>query len=289
MPDDLEQRDTLLLEGPEEQSQWEGRWMGGGWGEPGWVPREVGPEPQVIEGQWEDVTEPVPKDKTREKMEKRVADYLRQKDEFEELERRTKIEELRARSRGYRRAYRPQVGKWIKTYLKPRPQTELAKIFFPGRFLRDTYIPSPPIKTTTEQIKELQRVTKPEMGLESSLGRAVTTELGGLKRAGSPPPTPKIKTPSRNPEEFEGVGHTLIRLRRLGEMNRVDQAVLAEVQGNGDIDTPSHVKMEVSRLGFSTKEIDTSLKRLRGLGLLIPSGRTAGGEKELTLSGGSHG
>jgi len=201
----------------------------------------------------------------------------------------TSLEEIRSKGRKYRREYRPNVGKWIKTYLKPRPSTDLAKIFFPGKALRETYLVKPPVKTTVEQIRQIRSISAPQMGLESTLGQSNIPHLEKLQSAGNPPPTPVIGTPARNPAEFEGVGPALVRLRRMGELFQVDQAVLAEVQANGDIDTPSHVRREVKRLGFSSSEIDSSLKRLRDIGFLIPSGQVHGGEKVLMLSGGSHG
>jgi hypothetical protein len=75
MPEDL-----MLLEGPEEESRWGGQWMGGGPGEPGWVPPEE--EPQWIEGQWEDVTPPSSpgvSDKARREREKRAAKVLKER------------------------------------------------------------------------------------------------------------------------------------------------------------------------------------------------------------------
>lgn len=292
MPDLLERQETLLLEGPETgegESHWSGQFMGGEAGGFGWYPPEAEPEP--IEGIWRDVTGPAASatDKARREREKRAAEFLKRKEEYEESERRTKLEELKARTRGYKRAYRPQPGKWIRTYLKPRPQPDLAKIYFPGRALRETYIPRPPVKTTLEQIKGIREISAPQMGLESSLGRSVVTDTESLKRAGSPPPTPRIKTPARNPEEFEGLGPALVRLRKAGELKKVDQAVLTEVAGNGDIDTPTHVRSEVGKLGFTVKEIDLSLKRLRDMGFLTPSGRVSKGERELELSGGANG
>jgi len=255
-------------------------YMGGRWGEPGWIPPEdVTPTEPIISTQSD----------SRKRREKEVARILKRERELEDLRRKAEKEEYKSKVRQYRREHRPQVGKTIRTWLKPRPQTDLAKIFFPGKALRDTYIPRPPVRTTTEQIRELQKVTKPDMGLESSLGQAVQTQTSSLRRASNPPPSPVIRAPTRNPEEFEGVGPALIRLRKLGEMKRVDQAVLAEVQANGDIDTPTHVKSEVSRLGFTVSEVDTSLKRLRNLGFIVPTGRVYNGEKELMLSGGSHG
>jgi len=277
-------------EEPQVRSPFGGYYTGGMWGEPGWVPPSID-EPEPMVGSPGVVTPSTSglSDKTRDELRKKAARILKTEEELEGLRRKAEIEELKSKRRQYRREHRPQVGKTIRTWLKPRPSPDLAKIFFPGRALRETYIPRPPVRTTVEQIKAIREVSAPEMGIESSLGQAVVTNTEGLKRAGSPPPATRIRTPARNPEEFEGLGPALVRLRSMGTLRGADQAVLTEVAGNGDIDTPSHVRSEVSRLGFSTKEVDASLKRLRDLGFLIPSGRVQNGERELMLSGGSHG
>jgi len=221
-------------------------------------------------------------------------EYKKQKDirkRFLEEQAETSMEEIKARRRKYRGEHRlaPKIVKGVLKAIKPRPRTDLAKIFFPGKAMRELYIPKPPVKTTTEQIKEIREVSMPAVGPESAIGSAHTTSFEKLQRAGSPPPAARITTPSRDPLEFEGLGSALVRLRGMGQFPRIDRAVMDEVKANGDIDTPSHVRNEVSRLGFSTKEVDKSLRRLRSLGFLLPTGRRFNGEDELMLSGGSHG
>jgi len=220
--------------------------------------------------------------------------YKKQKDirdKFLEEQAETSLEEIKSKRRKYRGEHRiaPKIVKGIFKAIKPRPRTDLAKIFFPGKQMRDLYIPKPPIRTTTEQIKEIREVSMPAMGPGSAIGSAHTPSFEKLQRAGSPPPSARITTPSRDPVEFEGLGSALVRLRSEGRFAKIDQAVVDEVRANGDIDTPSHVVREVSKLGHPVKEISTSLKRLRSLGFLLPTGRRVSGEDELMLSGGSHG
>lgn len=268
------------------------QYTGGVWGEPGWLPPdESSLEPQWIEGEWEDVTPPTSglSEEMRRKLEEKAAKIMRSEEELEDLKRKTALEEYKSKRRQFKREHRRAPGKWIQKYLKPRPQMDLAKIFFPGRALRETYIPHAPVKTTLEQIKGIRDISAPQIGMDSTIGQSVMTSSRSLRRASSPPPLQSIKAPSTKPAETEGLGAALVRLRRMGEFKKVDQAVLEEVHANGDIDTPTHVKSKVSKLGFSPKEVDASLSRLRNLGLLLPTGRVHNGEKELMLSGGSHG
>lgn len=275
------------------------------------VPIEEGFEPpveeQAVEGEWKDI--PLSKE------EKLLAEmrawakahgyaepttyeeakaYKKQKDireKFLEEQAATSLEEIKARRRKYRGEHRvaPKIVKGVLKAIKPRPKTDLAKIFFPGKAMRELYIPKPPVRTTTEQITEIRKVSMPATGPETAIGSAHTPSFEKLQRAGSPPPSARITTPSRDPLEFEGLGSALVRLRGMGQFPKIDRAVMDEVKANGDIDTPSHVRSEVGRLGFPAKEVDKSLKRLRSLGFLLPTGRRFNGEDELMLSGGSHG
>lgn len=187
------------------------------------------------------------------------------------------LEELRAARRKYRREYRPQVGKTIRTWLKPRPDPSLRQFYIP-KAMKEYYVPGGRVRALT---------TPP--GQESPIAQVSTPDLVGLRRASSPPPTTAIRAPFKDVERQEGLGPALGRLRQMGKFPKVDWAVYSEIHANGDIDTPSHIKSEVRQLGFTRKEIDDSLSRLRKLGIIAPTGLVMDGEKELMITGDTSG
>jgi len=194
---------------------------------------------------------------------------LKEEEKLRGLTSKVEKAELKSKLREYRRKYRPDMGKTIQRWLKPRPQTQL-RDFYIGRAQPGLYVPKVPAwRPTTEFMPA---------------GEAHRPELGQLRRVGAPGPSVRIKTPFRDVQRFEGLGTAMSRLRQLEEFPAVDRAVYAEIHANGDIDTPSHVRNEVSQLGFSKKEIDTSLKRLREIGLIVPTGNKVGKEHELMVT-----
>lgn len=269
-------------------------------------PEVVEEEPEVIEGKFRDVEEePPPREGLRGKFrgwrEGRKVDFIeeirkkarkwgfpepetyeeaediegeiKRYEEFGESERRAKVEEAKAHERGFRRKYRREP---LKTFSKAYkaiagPKHPVSREWYIPKAQAGLYVPKMPgWRPTTEQVPA---------------GEAHRPELGPLRRAGSPPPSTPIKAPFRDVERFEGLGTAMSRLRGLEKLPRIDQAVYSEIHANGDIDTPSHIKEEVGQLGFSRREIDVSLKRLRDLGLITPTGQESNGEKELMVIG----
>jgi len=220
--------------------------------------------------------------------------------EIERARLEAELEELKAARRRAKKEYKVSLGKQIGKAWKVAkevagPRTPIRGWYTP-RPQRELYAPSPPVETTKRQIGGVRKLVAPEMGMGAPTAQALTPHLGKLQRAGVPPPTKPIEVPFRDVERFEGLGGAMGRLRnpevpfsRLRHPYRfspIDQVVYAEIQANGDIDTPSHVRGQVSQLGFSRQEIDASLKKLRDLGLIIPTGRVFGREKELMVTGG---
>jgi len=75
-------------------------------------------------------------------------------------------------------------------------------------------------------------------------------------------------------------------LKSLQRLPDVDKEVYDEIRRNGDHDTPSHVRKEVGALGFTGREINAALSRLRSLGLITHSDKRWDGEKEYMITGG---
>jgi len=270
-------------------------------------PKVVGEEPEVIEGEFRDVEEDsllkeglgsrfrswregrrrafmeevrrkakkwgFPEPATYEEA-RDIAREIKRYEEFEESERRAKVAEAKAHERGFRRKYgREPLRVFSRAYKAVAgPKRPVSSEWYIPKARKEVYVPGVPRwRPTTEFVPA---------------GGAHRPQLGMLRSAGTPPPSTRIKVPFRDIERLEGLGTAMGRLRKLEEFPAVDQAVYAEIRANGDIDTPSHVRREVGQLGFSRKEIDTSLKRLRDLGLVVPTGMVSNGEKELMVVGG---
>lgn len=286
-----------LLEGPEEEgADWRGSFIGGGWGEPGWTPPKSPPSP-TGEDSWTDGGDA--EQELLNAMRKKAAQYgvkppgtyeealefemflpgLERKGEVEELERKARMEEAKTRMSALRAARPTKLQKFLKG--AGRTWKGAKEVAGPrGKVSREWYIPKAQKELYVPKVPSWRPTTE-----FMPAGEAHRPQLGTLRRAGSPPPSVPIKAPFRDVERFEGLGSALGRLRGLEKLPAVDQAVYSEIHANGDIDIPSHVKREVGQFGFSRKEIDTSLNRLRNLGLVVPTGQISNGEKELMVVG----
>lgn len=263
--------------GAPEDSAFEGQYMGGGWGEPGWIPPESGPEEEPYESSGYFGPPPSPvagtSDSSIRGAREALKDQLRKEEEYRKRVLKVEEEELKAREREYKRKYKTSPGQAIGKAWKTAKEVAGPKVPIKGLYIPKAmpglYVPKVPAWRPTTEFMPAGEAHRPHLGL--------------LKRAGSPGPSTKIKAPFRDVLKFEGLGSALSRLRLLEKFPEVDKAVYAEIQANGDIDTPSHVKSKVKQLGFTTKEIDVSLKRLRDVGLVVPTGSKVKGEKELMV------
>lgn len=215
---------------------------------------------------------------------------LEKRAELEDLQRQKILEESKAGIAGlraYRRTVEPSkwrsfkkgakaLGGFAEKKLKPRPRTDLSKFYIPHT-MKEYYVPG----------KQVRNLTTPP-GQDSLIAEVTRPRLEKLRTAGAPPPSTAIKAPFRNVERQEGLGPALARLRQVSKFPGVDWAVYSEIHANGDVDTPSHVRNEVGRMGFSRKEINDSLGRLRKLGIIAPTGIKSNGEKELEVVGNEH-
>lgn len=215
-----------------------------------------------------------------EKLRKTLGGRQELRSSIEEQKMETALEELKSERRKFKRQYKPDVGKrFLKTYKGILgPARSVPRDFYIPRAMKEYYVPGSRVRALT---------TPPTQG--SPIAEINRPQLGMLQRASAPPPSTPVRAPFRDVERQEGLGPALGRLRSLGKFPKVDWAVYSEVHANGDIDTPSHIRSEVGQLGFSRKEIDGSLKRLRDLGLIVPSGQVSNGEKELMITEGANG
>jgi hypothetical protein len=215
--------------------------------------------------------------------------YYRKGAEVEELGRQEKLLEHKTNIELYKSQMKKLHPSKLQRFLKGTgrawkgvkevagPRGKVPKGFYIPKAMPEYYVPG----------ARVRKLTTPP-GQESPIGEINRPHLESLQRASAPPPTTAIKVPFRDVERQEGLGSALGRLRQMGKFPKVDWAVYSEIHANGDIDTPSHVRREVAQLGFSKKEIDDSLKRLRNLGLIVPTGQVYNGEKELMVAGDTH-
>ena len=281
------------------EGEFAGYHMGGSWGEPGWIPPKRKEEGEVREEEPRREEERDTEQEYLESMRRKAAEYgvrgpetykeardfelflprLEKKGEVEELERQARLEEAKTRASALKAARPTRLQKFLKG--TGRTWKGVKEIAGPKTPIKDWYIPKPIPGLYVPKVPSWRPTTE-----FMPAGEAHRPQLGILRHAGSPPPSTRIKVPFRDVERFEGLGTAMSRLRELEKFPEVDQAVYQEIHANGDIDTPSHVKKEVGQLGFSKKEIDVSLKRLREFGLIVPTGNKVDGEKELMVVGG---
>ena len=193
----------------------------------------------------------------------------------QELARKREEEKKKLKREGRERVAKKALATYKAVLGPTRP---VSKHFYIPRQMPEYYVPGRAVRKLT---------TPPRQ--ESPIGQVSTPNLVGLRRASSPPPATAIRVPFKDVERQEGLGPAFSRLRQMGKFPKVDWAVYSEVHANGDIDTPSHIRSEVGQLGFSRREIDDSLKRLRHLGLIVPTGQVYNGEKELMVVGETNG
>ncbi len=182
------------------------------------------------------------------------------------------LEEAKAQRRRFSRQYRtdfPKVASRVSRAFAPARQP---KGFYTGKPSLDLYIPGGATRQLT---------APPSIG--SDITEVQRPKLGMLQRQSAPPSTPPIGAPSTWSASSEGIGKSISRLQRLTNFPNVDQAVYDEIKANGDVDTKQNIRNKVSMLGFSVKEVDTALSRLRNMGLVKYSSRAK--EYEVTGNG----
>lgn len=278
---------------PGEESEAE-YWTGGDFGEPGWIPPKVREEEESKRGREKDVEQEYLDSMRRKAAEFGVAGpktyeeakefemflpRLERKAELEELERQARIEEARTRMAALKAARPSKLQRFLRG--TGRTWKGIKEVAGPRKPVKGLYIPRVQPELYVPRVPRWRPTTE-----FMPAGEAHRPHLEELRRVGTPPPSTKIKVPFRDVERFEGLGTAMGRLRKLEEFPNVDWAVYQEIHANGDIDTPSHIRKEVGQLGFSRKEIDASLTRLRKLGLIVPTGMEVNGEKELMVVGG---
>jgi len=263
---------VIYIPGPEKEEEPVPGWFGKGQaGSSGPTDQGEGGQPSG-EG-------PSQKDNLREELRDWLRREREQAEKYSGLKGEVEEEELKAKIREFKKKYKDpsklekflkgagRTWKGVKEAAGPRGR--LPSGFYVGRPMPGLYVPKVPAwRPTTEFMPA---------------GEAHTPHLSQLRTAGAPGPSQKIRVPFRDVERFEGIGTAMGRLRVLEQLPAVDRAVYAEIHANGDIDTPSHVKSEVKQLGFSKREINDSLKRLREFGLVVPTGNKYKGEKELMV------
>lgn len=284
------------LEKGDSEGDFGGYWTGGEPGEPGWIPPEEEFETsQIFAEPEEEIIEAAPpkrgggfrgglkKAKTwweAERTQRRTSKFINLVRNVEQKKKEVEYEKLKAWKREYKHKYGPKIGEKVwKTYKGILgPTKPVSKHWYIPAAMEEYYVPGARVRALT---------TPPMQG--SPIAEVNRPNLAMLKRSSSPPPLTSIKVPRlRNIERQEGLGPAMGKLRQLGQFPKVDWAVYSEIHANGDADTPSNVRSKVGMLGFSRKEIDDSLKRLRNLGIIAPTGLVYNGEKELEIVGEEH-
>ena len=192
----------------------------------------------------------------KEKVEKVVGEKVR----LSEMERRATEEFLKAKEREFRGKYRkgPPIKKaWgvTKELLGPRAPL-VGKGFYIPKPQKELYVPRP-------------REEWYPPGPTSSIAEVQKPNLELLRREGALP-VRGIQRPSPGLARQEGLGSALARLRKASIMplTRVENAALAEIRSNGDVDNLQHIVSELSQLGISRAEAEGAVRSLLKRGLV---------------------
>lgn len=203
----------------------------------------------------------------RSKRAKFVRGLQKKEDKISDLEYKLKKEELKANRRKFKKQNRPNIP---KTAGRIRDVLTLGGVPKVNKSTKDIYVPkvSRSLYDPTSSAS-LKAASRPETGLDSPLGRSVSTNLTSLKRYSAPPSSRRIEAP-KTVFGFGEVGSSLMRLREASKipLNRVEGAALEEIRANGDRDTINNVLRDLAELGYPRKEAEKAVVSLLEKGIV---------------------